>query len=230
MSAPDASAVLAALSARPPKAAPARAPLPCRALAAPSGVSPAGLGRDLAALSLPERTAALLTGNAAGLGVVDAAGVRWVHARTRSLVATVLGKEVRVAAYRADVSGLTGLGPGLTPTGDDLLVGLAAMGRHLAASGLVEPRAVLALSTSFAGLPARETTPVARDLLAKAAKGHFPSVLAAVVERFGSARSDAGSLRTLVEKLAATGAHSGADLLAGALALARGTVASPEAG
>ena len=48
---------------------------------------------------------------------------------------------------------LTGLGPGLTPTGDDLLVGLAAMSQRLVGGGLVEARAAVAFSTSLAGLP-----------------------------------------------------------------------------
>jgi hypothetical protein len=152
---------------------------------------------------------------------------RWAHARLRSLVRTLLAGDVRVATYRPDAAALTGLGPGLTPTGDDLLVGLAAMARRLAGGGLVEVRAAVAFSTVLSGLPAEETTPAAHLLLRNASRGLFPAVLASAVEMIGNPHADAESLRTLTERLAATGAHSGADLLAGALALVQ-AAADPE--
>ena len=119
---------------------------------------------------------------------------------------------------------LTGRGPGLTPTGDDLLVGLAAMSRRLVGGGPGEARAAVAYSTALAGLPASETTPAAHLLLRHASEGRFPAVLASAVEMLGNPNADAETLRTLTERLAAVGAHSGADLLAGALALAHGAV------
>jgi hypothetical protein len=152
--------------------------------------------------------------------------VRWAHARVESLVRTLLSGDVRVVSYRPDAAALTGLGPGLTPTGDDLLVGLAAMARRLVGGGLVEARAAVAFGTSLAGLPAGGTTPAAQKLLEGASRGTFPVVLADLVEALGSPNAETGRLRTLTDRLTAIGAHSGADLLAGALALVHGAVDS----
>jgi hypothetical protein len=216
------------LSAVPLESASARAAIPCRELdPLPGPVSRASLVLDLACVSLPARTRALLSGRGGEPGSVEERVFRWAHARLRSLVATLLSGDVRVAAYRPDAAAITGLGPGLTPTGDDLLVGLAAMTRRLAGGGLVEVRAAVAFSSVLAGLPAEETTPAAHLLLRNASRGLFPSVLASAVEMIGNPHADAESLRTLTERLAATGAHSGADLLAGALAIAQ-AAADPE--
>lgn len=210
--------------------APERPPLPCRELdPVPGPVSKASLVLDLACVHVPGRTRALLAGSEGEPGNVEELVIRWAHARVASLVATLLAGDVRVAAYRGDVAALTGLGPGLTPTGDDLLVGLAAMARRLVGGGLVEPRAAVAYSASLAGLPPGETTPAAHLLLLNAARGLFPAVLATAVELLGNPHADPESLRTVTARLAATGAHSGADLLAGALCLVQGVVDREEA-
>lgn len=202
-----------------------RTPLPCRELdPLPGPVSRASLVLDLACIFLPARSRALLSGQGGAPGSVEETVVKWAHARVRSLVGTLLSGDTRVVAYRPDAAALTGLGPGLTPTGDDLLVGLAAMSQRLVGGGLVEARAAVAFSTSLAGLPAEETTPAAHRLLQNASKGSFPSVLASAVEMIGNPHADPESLQTLTVRLASVGAHSGADLLAGALALVHGVV------
>lgn len=204
-------------------------PLPSRSLDPPAGrLSRASLVLDLACVPVPPRGHALLSGETDGLGPVDAAVVRWAHARVGGLVRTILAGEVRVAAYRPDAAALTGLGPGLTPTGDDLLVGLAAMARRLVGGGLVEARAAVALASSLAGLSRFDTTAPARKLLEKAATGVFPIVLADFVEAIGAPNVDAETLRDVAGRLTSTGAHSGADLLAGALALVCGVVDAGE--
>ena len=202
-----------------------RAPLPCRELdPLPGPVSRASLVLDLACIFLPARSRALLSGQGGVPGSVEETVIRWAHARVRSLVSTLLSGDLRVVAYRYDAAALTGLGPGLTPTGDDLLVGLASMSQRLVGGGLVEARAAVAFTTSLAGLPAGETTPAAHRLLQNASKGQFPSVLASAVEMIGNPHADPESLQTLTVRLASVGAHSGADLLAGALALVYGVV------
>lgn len=202
-----------------------REPLPCRELdPLPGPVSRASLVLDLACIFVPARTRALLSGQGGAPGSVEETVVKWAHARVRSLVGTLLSGDVRVVAYRPDAAALTGLGPGLTPTGDDLLVGLAAMSQRFVGGGLLEARAAVAFTTSLAGLPAGETTPAAQHLLQNASRGHFPSVLASAVEMLGNPHADPESLRTLTVRLAAIGAHSGADLLAGALALVHGVI------
>lgn len=228
MNAADVSAALAAAVSPP---APRRKPLPCRPLDPPAGrVSRASLVLDLACIPVPARSRALLSGETEGFGVVDAAVVKWAHARVESLVKTLLSGDVRVAGYRPDAAALTGLGPGLTPTGDDLLVGLAAMARRLVGGGLVEARAAVAFGTSLAGLPGADTTPTARKLLTQASTGVFPVVLAEFVETLGSPNAETERLRTVTGRLTSTGAHSGADLLAGALALVHGLVGPQEIG
>lgn len=204
-------------------------PLPCRELnPLPGPVSRASLVLDLACIFVPARTRTLLSGQGGEPGSIEETVVKWAHARVRSLVGTLLAGDVRVVAYRPDAAALTGLGPGLTPTGDDLLVGLAAMSQRLVGGGLVAARAAVAFSTSLAGLPSEETTPAAHRLLQNASRGQFPSVLATVVEMLGNPHADPESLRTLTVRLAATGAHSGADLLAGALALVHGVIDGEE--
>lgn len=212
-----------------PSSDPGRPALPCRVLdPLPGPVSRASLVLDLACIHVPPRTRMLLSGKGGASGSVEELVIGWAHARLKSLVATLVSGDVRVAAYRADAAGLTGLGPGLTPTGDDLLVGLAAMARRLAGGGLVDVRAAVAFTTVLAGLPAGETTDAARGLLRAASEGRFPAVLATAVELLGNPHADAESLRTVTARLAATGAHSGADLLAGVLALVHGVVDARE--
>jgi len=222
-------AELASLAERSPGPGPRRPPLPCRELdPLPGPISRATLALDLACVAQPARTRALLSGEGGEADSVESRVFRWAHARLDALVSSLLSGDVRVAAYRADAAALTGLGPGLTPTGDDLLVGLAAMARRLAGGGLLEIRAAVALSTVLAGLPAEETTPAAHLLLRSASEGRFPAVLASAVELIGNPHADADSLRAATERLAATGAHSGADLLAGAVVLVRGVVDARE--
>ncbi len=215
----NAAEIEAALEVAAPRSGRARGGLPCRGLLS-EPFSPASLRRDLADVPLPPRTVALLTGNGDGYGTVEGVVVRWAHARVRSLVGRLEAGEALVASYRLDVAGLTGLGPGLTPTGDDLLVGLAAEASRMSAVGLVEPRASAAYLEALSDLPLGETTPVARGLLVNASKGLYPSVLAAVVEALGNPGTEHASLELETGLLTATGAHSGADLLAGAVSLA----------
>ncbi len=186
------------------------------------------LVRHVALLPLPERTLALLNGNVEGLSPVDALVVRWAAARTASLAAKLVSGEVRAGVYRQEAAALSGLGPGLTPTGDDLLVGLVAMARRLAAAGRIPARSAAAFAAALAGTEP-DTTPAARAMLEKAARGEFPTVLAAVVELLGDPQADAGVLKERAGRLVATGAQSGADLLAGAVALARGLLEWGEA-
>lgn len=203
----------------------ARTPLACRELdPLPGPVSRASLVLDLACIFLPARSRDLLSGQGGEPGSVEEAVVKWANVRVDALVGTLLSGDVRVSAYRTDAAALTGLGPGLTPTGDDLLVGLAAMSQRLVGGGLVEARAAVAFSTALSGLPADDTTPPAHRLLQNAARGLFPSVLASVVEMIGNPNADPESLQKLTVGLASVGAHSGADLLAGALALVNGVV------
>lgn len=229
MKSADLEAALAAAAA--PEPVRSRGSLPCRALIA-GPFSPETLREHLKSLALPARTVALLTGDAKDLRPIDAAAVKWSHARTRALVRALLAGDARVSAYRPEVAALTGLGPGLTPTGDDLLIGMATMARRLQLAGLVQASAADAFASALAGLastPTASTTSVALALLENASRRLYPSVLAGVVEVIGNPEAEPVTIEERVVLLTAVGAHSGADLLAGALALVLGVVFPKEA-
>jgi hypothetical protein len=103
------------------------------------------------------------------------------------------------------VSGLIGLGEGLTPAGDDCLVGAMAALHAFTAGWLAEERRVVrGLAAAASG-----TTIVARDFLLSAADGRFAEALHRLCA--GPPRDAA---RAATELLAA-GATSGADTLCG---------------
>lgn len=229
MKSADPETALEAATASPPFRS--QGPLPCRALIS-GPFSPETLRSQLSDLAVPARTVALLTGIGGDLGSVDAAVVKWAHARTLGLVRTLRAGDGRVETYCPGVAALTGLGPGLTPTGDDLLIGMAGMARRLQLAGLVQSRAADAFASALTGLgktPTGSTTSVAFALLENASKGLYPSVLAGVVEVLGNAEVEPATIEERVALLTVVGAHSGADLLAGALALACGVVFPKEA-
>jgi hypothetical protein len=179
---------------------------------------------------VPVRTALLLTGHAPASGPVDAAVVRWARARAGTLAAKLRDGDERPEAYGPDAVALTGLGPGLTPTGDDLLVGMAAMAARLSVLRAVAPAATAAFASALAGVDVDRTTPEARRLLRQASEGLFPAALAAVVETLGNERTEPYELDDAVVLLGGIGAHSGADFLAGALLLARAVAFPGEEG
>jgi hypothetical protein len=112
---------------------------------------------------------------------------------------------------------LAGLGPGLTPAGDDFLVGLMA-GLHvwsgpLAASGWSVEQACQILAEAAAPL----TTTLSAAWLRAAAAGEFAEPWHQLVAALGSQNQD--DLQIAADRLLKQGATSGADALAGFLAL-----------
>jgi hypothetical protein len=182
---------------------------------------------QLADLPLPPRSAALLAGAGAG-GSEDppycatSSDLAAINAALSALVGCLAGGITDPISYHRAVARLVGLGPGLTPTGDDLLVALVATSRRLASADVLPTAAADEFAAAVAALPAGLTTTVAHALLSQAAEGRFPEPLAAFVGALGDPAVDRESLARLVERLVATGAHSGADWLAGVVALARG--------
>jgi hypothetical protein len=128
--------------------------------------------------------------------------------RVRSLVRGLLWLDTPLV--HASVAGLIGLGPGLTPSGDDFLAGL------LVAMTSGEAAAALVLGDSAAALAPDGTTALSATLLAHAAEGAGPEAahlfLSAILgargrpDPEGAARSVAGGGHT-----------SGWDTLAGLL-------------
>ncbi len=135
--------------------------------------------------------------------------------RTRALVAAVA--DANGHAVDTSLRSLVGFGPGLTPSGDDALVGvLCALGRAGEADlafALREPvRALL-----------HRTTPVSIHSLRLALDGYVAEAIVAVVDAALGAGTTAvpvgdSRVRRAVETLLGVGATTGADTLVGVLA------------
>lgn len=105
---------------------------------------------------------------------------------------------------------LVGLGPGLTPSGDDVLAG-ALVSAHATS----DPRLEQWQRETRAALGARHTTAVSRGLLHHALDGYATPELAAFVEAVCA--GDVGDVDRATPALLAVGHTSGAALAAGVL-------------
>ena len=124
-------------------------------------------------------------------------------------------------AYQGRILALSGLGPGLTPSGDDRLVGLAAAASHFARGAWIAREAVSAYLRALARVPCAHTTPVAREMLLHASARRFPEALIAFVSILGDPRAPLSDVAARSLRVAAIGARTGADLIDGAFGLAR---------
>jgi hypothetical protein len=187
----------------------------------------AGLGeRVAAALRIAARTAPeggfgpLLSGR-------DRPGDPWLL-RARTVI------DLQLEALRCgDMSGavaatgdLIGLGVGLTPSGDDYLVGL--LGGLEASAHPAWP----ALAATIAAEAPHRTTAIGASILAHAARGAYAERLTDVIVAIAGGPSD--DLALTIERALAYGATSGADTLVGLfaafeIALARNAVATRSA-
>ena len=111
------------------------------------------------------------------------------------------------AAFVHGALGLLGLGEGLTPAGDDFLVGTLAVLHRFAPSWLREHPAIAAAVGTRA---ASATTIVAREFVTHALAGHFAESLIDLLT--AEAAEAAGRA---VARVLGTGATSGADTLIG---------------
>jgi len=102
---------------------------------------------------------------------------------------------------------LIGLGEGLTPSGDDCVVGAIAVAHRLAPEWLASN---VALRDRLAEAARTRTTDVARDFVLEALEGRFAESVRSLV----AADSDAGASRAAL-RLLDLGATSGADTLCG---------------
>jgi Protein of unknown function (DUF2877) len=147
--------------------------------------------------------------------------------RTRSSVLDRSGEVAIDALIRAcrdlDAAGaieraarFVGWGEGLTPAGDDFLVGLCAVLNALAGSNagrhafVERVRATLAMQRS-------RTTPIAAHCLALAAQGHFNADVLNAIDAI-RAEPDAHAAERTLDEVMGAGATSGADALTGILA------------
>ena len=149
-----------------------------------------------------ERGGALLTVHHAAPNAASFAGAGLETARTPRgragigrLLAAVEQRDATVAAEAADL--LLGLGPGLTPEGDDLLAASAAV---LAAASHADVAAAL-----VPGDVRARTSALSATLLELAAEGHAPEALRAA---FDPAASET-DWRTAADRLDRLGASTG---------------------
>lgn len=119
----------------------------------------------------------------------------------------------------ASVKRLLGCGPGLTPAGDDILVGLLAV-LSSAEDPVGQPHSVLPLDLAGSGLRAAviqhlgRTNDISAHYLGLAVAGHFGQSIDGLVGALANGRSD----QLLLDQAAAVisiGASSGADTLRG---------------
>ena len=202
--------------------------------AAPAPVALDALAGHLGTIRLPVRTTELLdrVGTVASSVAservsLEALAVDLLAERLTRLLDGLFDATVQpdmMALARA----LSGLGPGLTPTGDDLLVGIAAACERLVAGGCWQASRRDLLATALAGMGDTGTTAVAREMVGRAAAGHFPEALTGFVELLGDRDVGADQVQGAAGRLAAIGAHSGADMLAGAVALAARACREPD--
>ena len=184
-------------------------------------VDRAPLAHHLAVLPLPARTLALVTGNAPGELPADAALVRWVAARLRALSSRLVAGETSGAVLRHEAGGLIALGPDPAPAGEEMLVGLAAAARRLAAWRLLPGPAVAAFQASLVGLAGVDVPRSAAKALDDAVQGGYPAPIATLVEVLGDAEAEDGALKEAARRLTAGGTRPGADALAGIVAIVR---------
>jgi hypothetical protein len=150
-------------------------------------------------------------------------GVRAVPARSSDahvdtdLVAELVAELASpdVARLRGVVLRLVGNGVGLTPSGDDAVVGILAV-LHRCVSPDVSARAIDALAVALEPVLDR-TTAISAHFLGLARRGEFGERLVTVVD---ACCTPTGPDPDAVDRLLSTGATSGADALAGVAAAA----------
>lgn len=108
-----------------------------------------------------------------------------------------------VAAIR-----LIGLGPGLTPAGDDLLLGYLAIVAHMGRDAEWHNAICAAVLSNLS-----RTNLISAQMLHDAVSGHYPERAAAVVAAL--CKQEAESLTVLLPRLMEVGASSGSDMAAG---------------
>ena len=123
------------------------------------------------------------------------------------LAGACLKASLAAAARAADR--LVGLGPGLTPSGDDLLAGTLAALRLLGG----DPAFTTALADHVSAVSSRRTTALSATLLRLAGQGDVAAEVGQVIKALNGPRS----LDEAAGRLCAVGHTSGADLAQGLL-------------
>lgn len=119
-------------------------------------------------------------------------------------------------AFLAAARCLVGLGPGLTPAGDDFLGGYFAGLFAQSAAGSGDER-ILSMTRRVLPLAGTSTGAVAGAFLSRACRGSFSEYLADLARGLAQGEKSADKLEQLAVRVLSFGATSGADALAGLL-------------
>jgi Protein of unknown function (DUF2877) len=120
-------------------------------------------------------------------------------------------RDIAATESFAAIGGLIGLGPGLTPSGDDFLVGALAL-----LDALAERKAHAALTRAIAVAPRGLTSPLSDYLLRAAAAGHIGESLCRAISAVIS-----GAIDPAVASIREIGHSSGWDMLVGVVSTLR---------
>lgn len=117
---------------------------------------------------------------------------------------------------RPIIGRILGFGPGLTPSGDDFLLGVLAAAR---AFGSDRAQATEADIAGLVADAAAATAKQSQHMLKAALQGHFPVPVIALFGALGQGKTeiDSSDLRKATRQLTALGSTSGQDMLAGIL-------------
>ena len=176
------------------------------------------LAQQLEGLRLPARTRTLLDGEPMPPGAVARAEAERLGTALSRLAVAIVRHDC--AALQAAAQRLVGLGSGSTPSGDDLLVGCAAALRAFNAAGWVATEVLDELNRALNDVDPTSTTEVGRAMMAQAGQGAFAEPLLDVVRMLGRPDGSPARLDRAMTALAELGQHSGAEMLAGVVAVA----------
>jgi hypothetical protein len=125
-----------------------------------------------------------------------------------------------IGASDSCVQGLLGLGPGLSPAGDDFLCGFIGAAQCSAA-----PPAYLSALNAAVERGSDRTNGISASLLSLATRGFFPEPLARLAQ--GLARDDTPAAVSALRELCSLGHSSGCDIASGLL-FGLAAIAHPE--
>ena len=126
-------------------------------------------------------------------------------------------KEQNIAGVEEATRGLAGLGPGLTPAGDDVLAGFAAVMALLSARISADGTSRSHVAEVIAAVARPRTTVLSGVLLEYAARGEVAEQLGEVLLALALPAEESEAVLQAAEKLLAFGGTSGGDTLLGVL-------------
>ena len=141
-----------------------------------------------------------------GQGALALAG-----AMSGMLYSSSAGRGIEISSYLTSAAGLVGLGPGLTPSGDDFIGGAMVALRILGRGDIADRLVDWVLPLALAG-----TSRISRAHLTEAARGEGAGALHGMIEAIVGPVG--GDISSRLEAIDAVGHTSGWDALAGAVA------------